>query len=47
MNQGRLNTILSTFPNRTILVVGDFFLDKYLVLTDSVVKPPDNREHRW
>jgi len=26
----RLNTILATFPSRAVLVVGDFFLDKYL-----------------
>jgi rfaE bifunctional protein kinase chain/domain len=32
MNNDRLNTILSTFPNRTVLVVGDFFLDKYLII---------------
>ena len=32
MNHGRLNTILSAFPNRTVLVVGDFFLDKYLLI---------------
>lgn len=32
MNPDRLNTILSAFPNRTVLVVGDFFLDKYLII---------------
>lgn len=28
----RLSTILSAFPSRAVLVVGDFFLDKYLVI---------------
>lgn len=30
MNNDRLKTILSAFPSRAVLVVGDFFLDKYL-----------------
>jgi len=32
MYQNRLNSILATFPARTLLVVGDFFLDKYLTI---------------
>lgn len=32
MNEERLDAILARFPTITILVVGDFFLDKYLVL---------------
>jgi rfaE bifunctional protein kinase chain/domain len=38
MNQGRLNTLLSTFPNRTILVIGDFFLDKYLTIEHALAE---------
>jgi rfaE bifunctional protein kinase chain/domain len=32
MNTERLNAMLSRFPDLTILVVGDFFLDKYLII---------------
>lgn len=32
MNTDRLDLLLSRFPALTILVVGDFFLDKYLVI---------------
>lgn len=32
MNEERLDAILARFPTITILVVGDFFLDKYLVI---------------
>lgn len=34
----RLNTILSTFPSRAVLVIGDFFLDKYLVIEHSLAE---------
>ncbi|HID86953.1 MAG TPA: carbohydrate kinase [Anaerolineae bacterium] len=32
MNEERLNELLKRFPHLHVLVVGDFFLDKYLVL---------------
>jgi len=32
MNQGRLDELLNRFPHLHVLVVGDFFLDKYLVI---------------
>lgn len=32
MNQARLDELLDRFPQRHVLVVGDFFLDKYLVI---------------
>lgn len=32
MNAARLDEILAQFPNRRVLVVGDFFLDEYLVI---------------
>jgi rfaE bifunctional protein kinase chain/domain len=32
MDEQRLQTILARFPSITVLVVGDFFLDKYLVI---------------
>ena len=38
MYPGRLNTILSTFPNRTVLVIGDFFLDKYLIIEHALAE---------
>lgn len=36
MNAQRLESILARFPGLTILVVGDFFLDKYLVVERSL-----------
>ena len=36
MNTDRLNTLLSRFPSLTILVVGDFFLDKYLIIEHAL-----------
>ena len=38
MNSDRLNTLLSRFPDRTVLVVGDFFLDKYLIIEHSLAE---------
>lgn len=38
MNSDRLNTLLSRFPNRTILVIGDFFLDKYLIIEHALAE---------
>ena len=36
MNSDRLNAILSSFSEvHTILIVGDFFLDKYLIIEHS------------
>ena len=32
MNQARLNELLDRFPHLHVLVVGDFFLDKYLII---------------
>jgi len=32
MNEKRLNQLLNNFPHLRVLVVGDFFLDKYLVI---------------
>jgi bifunctional ADP-heptose synthase (sugar kinase/adenylyltransferase) len=32
MNEARLRTILEGFPNRKILVVGDFYLDAYWLI---------------
>jgi len=32
MNQSRLDELLGQFPHRHVLVVGDFFLDKYLII---------------
>ena len=36
MNSDRLTTLLSRFPDLTILVVGDFFLDKYLIIEHAL-----------
>lgn len=36
MDQIRLNEILSQFPNHRILVFGDFFLDRYLVIDPAL-----------
>jgi rfaE bifunctional protein kinase chain/domain len=38
MNPDRLSQILSAFPGRTVLVVGDFFLDKYLIIEHSLAE---------
>ena len=38
MNNDRLNAILSAFSNRTVLVVGDFFLDKYLIIEHALAE---------
>lgn len=38
MNSDRLTRILSSFPNRTVLVVGDFFLDKYLIIEHDLAE---------
>jgi rfaE bifunctional protein kinase chain/domain len=38
MNNDRLTTILSAFPSRAVLVVGDFFLDKYLDIEHSLAE---------
>jgi len=32
MNEERLNQLLDRFPTVTVLVIGDFFLDKYLII---------------
>ena len=32
MNEKRLNQLLKNFPHLHVLVVGDFFLDKYLII---------------
>jgi rfaE bifunctional protein kinase chain/domain len=36
MDTTRLTTLLSRFPDLTILVVGDFFLDKYLIIEHAL-----------
>ena len=36
MNEDRLCQILDAFPRLTVLVVGDFFLDKYLVIDPAL-----------
>jgi rfaE bifunctional protein kinase chain/domain len=36
MNTDRLTTLLSRFPALTVLVVGDFFLDKYLIIEHAL-----------
>lgn len=38
MKHDRLNTILASFPSRAVLVVGDFFLDKYLIIEHSLAE---------
>jgi rfaE bifunctional protein kinase chain/domain len=38
MDQQRLDTILSQFSQKKILVVGDFFLDKYLIVEQSLAE---------
>jgi len=38
MNTDRLNALLSRFPDLTVLVVGDFFLDKYLIIEHALAE---------
>jgi rfaE bifunctional protein kinase chain/domain len=38
MNLERLTTILNRFPQLTLLVIGDFFLDKYLILERALAE---------
>ncbi len=38
MNADRLDTLLARFPDRTVLVVGDFFLDKYLIIEHALAE---------
>ncbi len=38
MTSERLQEIISLFPHKRIMVIGDFFLDKYLVLEDSLTE---------
>ena len=38
MNDERLQAILSSFPNLTILVIGDYFLDRYLILDPALAE---------
>ncbi len=38
MNPDRLNNILSGFSGQAILVVGDFFLDKYLIIEHALAE---------
>ena len=39
MSPGRLESLLSRFAGLSVLVVGDFFLDKYLVLDPALDEP--------
>jgi rfaE bifunctional protein kinase chain/domain len=39
MHSGRLQDLLNHFPGITVLIVGDFFLDKYLDLDPSLSEP--------
>ena len=39
MNTRRLETLLSRFAGLSVMVVGDFFLDKYLVLDPDLAEP--------
>jgi len=39
MDSGRLQELLDHFPNVTVLVVGDFFLDKYLDIDPRLSEP--------
>ncbi|MGC9329151.1 MAG: hypothetical protein ACP5I1_16075, partial [Candidatus Hinthialibacter sp.] len=36
MDKNRLQEILSRFPERRILIVGDFFLDRYLMVDPAL-----------
>jgi len=38
MNHNRLAEILGRFPSLTVLVVGDFFLDKYLIIEHALAE---------
>jgi rfaE bifunctional protein kinase chain/domain len=38
MEHDRLNSILAAFPARTVLVIGDFFLDKYLFIEHALAE---------
>ena len=39
MNKQRLSEILAQFPSKTIAVVGDFFLDRYWLIDESLNEP--------
>src|SRR5262245_54626182 len=39
MDSGRLQELLNHFPDVTVLVVGDFFLDKYLDIDPGLSEP--------
>ena len=39
MNTQRLSEILGQFPSKTIAVVGDFFLDRYWLIDESLNEP--------
>jgi rfaE bifunctional protein kinase chain/domain len=39
MDSGRLQELLNHFPNVTVLIVGDFFLDKYLDIDPGLSEP--------
>ncbi len=39
MKKKRLETILSQFPQKHVLVLGDFFLDEYLLLDSTLSEP--------
>ena len=39
MDSGRLQELLNYFPGVTVLIVGDFFLDKYLDIDPSLTEP--------
>ena len=39
MDSGRLQDLLNHFPGVTILIVGDFFLDKYLDIDSRLSEP--------
>jgi bifunctional ADP-heptose synthase (sugar kinase/adenylyltransferase) len=36
MDNGRLRSLLEKFPSITLAVVGDYFLDKYLIIDQSL-----------
>lgn len=38
MNIQRLHTVLTRFPDLSILVIGDFFLDKYLIIDPALME---------
>ena len=39
MNRARLESLLSRFPETSVLVLGDFFLDKYLIIDPDLSEP--------